>query len=239
MWLYPLKSKAANHVGERLFDFFSKVGTPKNMTTDEGSEFLGPVKGLLEQNNINHYTSLQKNRLGLINRYFRSLRFMMRQENDYNFVDNLQKYEDQINGEKHSYLRKTPSQLFNNPPQKPSKDKYPRVELPFEVGDVVLIKNTKKTFQSHYESKYDDQSYLIYGIRGQSYILLNIDNKNILDESFTADRLKKIDYRPDLLMKILDRKHIEKTTSNKQQELKQTIENENKQQRFMKKQDLD
>ena len=77
---YPIKSKAAHEIAARLFDYIALFGPPKTILSDQGAEFKGTVKQMLEMTGIDHVVTAAYNPRcnGLTERLNQTLMLMLR-----------------------------------------------------------------------------------------------------------------------------------------------------------------
>ena len=174
-WAVPLKSKTGIVVAEAFKKLF-KTHTPSKIWADDGREFYNKdVKALLLKHNIHLYSTYNKEKSTVVERWNRTIKTRMWKyftaNGTYKYIDILDKLIDQYNNTRHRSIGCTPTdarkpasyqQVFKNLYYNKVKNfKEPK----FQVGDKVRISKEKKTFEKGYTQNWTDQIYTITEIK--------------------------------------------------------------------------
>jgi hypothetical protein len=171
-----------------LSQFTSKGIKIQNFTSDNGNEFKGEFSTLLEKQDIKHYTHEPgtHNTLGIIERFNRTVRDIIRQEfiknSNNNWIDHIPKLIKQYNNSQHTSIKSNPidiwngKQTFSNQPIKVKKVKQ------YEVGDNVRIRKKKGKLEK-LDTTYSKEIFIITKKNKFSYrVRVYVDEKGVVLE---------------------------------------------------------
>jgi hypothetical protein len=169
----PIPSKSANETAIALKQILDKIGIPKAIYTDCGSEFLGATAKLMKENNIEHITTLAH--ANFAERFIRTLKNMINDRveitnNDWvKFVPNVLK---QYNNTEHRTTKLKPVDAVKDENVSVVKSnildhaKKTRMYEDLHVGDMVRILKKKDKYGKLKEhvSNWSDEKYKITDI---------------------------------------------------------------------------
>lgn len=150
-WAIPLKTKSGPDVASALKKIFDAGHTPKQVSSDLGKEFLNHhVQDLFKKHDIKHWTyePMSHNTLGIIERFNRTIRTMLRKywaaydtRQWINVIDDLMS---NYNTTYHRTIDATPMNVYTNVayPKPPKKANV----VEFDVGDHVRKKTVLTIF---------------------------------------------------------------------------------------------
>jgi hypothetical protein len=226
-----------------LSEFSTKGLKIQNFTSDNGNEFKGEFSTLLEKQEIKHYTHEPgtHNTLGIIERFNRTVRDIIRQEfiknSNNNWIDHISKLIKQYNNSQHRSIKSNPidiwngKQSFSNQPIK-VKEKVKQ----YEVGDTVRILKKKGKLEKQ-DTTYSKEIYIITKKNKFSYrVRVYIDEKGVVIENSTE---LKYSIKPNQMkeVKVVISKKQTRSRTRGQEEAKQN-EDTNKQQRKLRREGL-
>ena len=113
----PLRFKSAEPVQKALEKAFERLGYPKKLQTDQGSEFFNKeVKDFLRRHNVAHFFTHQELKAQMVERFNRTLRDKIAKyifaHNSWTFMHVLPDFIDSYNNKVHSSLKRfTPNQV--------------------------------------------------------------------------------------------------------------------------------
>ena len=216
----PLKTKTASEIVKALTPIL-KSNKMKHFQTDQGKEwFNSSVKKLLQNYNINHYSTFSEKKASIVERFNRTLKNLMWRKmtelGSYVWVNILPDLIKLYNNTPHRtigmkpinvnmsnekiILNKIHSKLIQNRKLKPLK---------FKVGDRVRISKYKKTFTKGYLPNWTNELFTVYKIKAtnpKTYILKD-DKGNILSGGFYEQEISKTKFGDVYLIeKVLRRK---------------------------------
>lgn len=172
-WALPLKSKGAEHVEAALKELF-KTDKPEQISTDLGGEFKKEVSKLFEKHNIKHwqYEPGSHNTLGIIERFNRTLRTMLRKYwsafDTFQWVEILPKLIKNYNSSYHRTIDAAPILVYNGKADPLPHDK-PKVAT-FAVGDRVRRKVVHHILEKK-TVRWSKETYVITALAGRKYML--------------------------------------------------------------------
>ena len=205
VWSFPLKNKTATSTHdaiEKVILAIKKV-YPNNtlsITTDEGKEFEGKNKGLIEKYNIlRFYADPQSitnhTHMAIVERYNRTLlnKISKYQQftNSLSFIDKLDSFTDNYNKSKHSTIKMKPYDVFHKDIKYVQEQNIKNNQL--DIGDHVrTIKKIKGFEKKTLAQKYSEQIYEIENKIGFRYELKN-KNGVTLKKKYLERELLKVD----------------------------------------------
>lgn len=148
-WAVPLKDKSGPNVMRALSTVFKEGRIPKNLHTDEGTDFYNKdVKGLLEKHKINHYSVYSHLKASIIERWNRTLKNAMWMEfsmnGSYRWIDMIHTLCNDYNNSFHRTIKMKPIEVNKSNEHKLLREIY-KVDEPclvkakFHVGQNVRI----------------------------------------------------------------------------------------------------
>lgn len=214
IWTRPLKSKAANHVADAFKSILKIGGTPKNLQTDNGTEFYNKFfQSLMQQHNINHYSTFSVKKSAIAERAIRTIkndlykRFSLR--GTYKWIDILDDVIKTYNHRKHRTINMKPIDV--GPRTKLNAYDHIKIfgEGRYKVGQVVRISKYKSVFEKGYTPSWSTELFKIVKVQitnPVTYILEDMNGRPIKG-GFYEYELQKT-HNPDvyLVEKILRRK---------------------------------
>ena len=197
-WLIPLKNKKTPTVlkaFEQLFASDKKL-PPKNITSDNGSEFINKqIQALFSKRGVKHWRAEPGDHhiLGIIDRFSRTVRTMLRKwwamQNTKQWIDVIDAIQDNYNDSVHRTIDARPADVWSGKAI-PIRPKAVEVES-FSVGDLVR----KRVVHTNFEKKTERWSRDVYQIVravGRGYILKNTSTGHELVTKVKPDALLKV-----------------------------------------------
>lgn len=193
--VYPLKNKSENEVSfglveilnefeEMLHNYWGKSYRIENITSDNGNEFKNKsVRSIMKRRNITHWLNEpgDHNKMGIIERFHRTLRDRIRKINILNsdkvYIPYLDDLVNGYNQTPHKSLGASPMHVFNGM-KLPKEDGYVRPNE-MEIGSYVRKRLRRRMF----EKGNDEWSKKIYQVTGidekfkNKYIINDDTNK--------------------------------------------------------------
>lgn len=186
-WLYPLRTKHAHLVAQRLAEWYPEavaIRGADNMQvqSDAGSEFKGEVKAFFNQHGIEHRVVDvgDKNSQAIAERWIKTLRERFRVkwlENDnYDWVSHIDDVVEDYNDTEHRSMKTTPNKVWNGLAVPQWKLKGHVVNL--QRGDYVRLYVRKNTFakKSNIQNwtrevfevdRKDGHKFVLHGLEGR------------------------------------------------------------------------
>lgn len=209
---FPLKTKSDKDTAEALQKLLDETSYISCVMTDDGSEFKGNFKKLLDENDIKHLTTLpyspQSN--GLVERFNKTMKtilFKYFKANDtYKWVDIIDKVIKNYNGTHHRIIGIEPNKVneynkhkvYTNIIKTMVDTKITNTKK-LKVGDKVRIWKSKKLFEKAYRTEWSDEIYEIVevknGIRNlqyDKYVVKDKDDHIVKKKKFLLSELKLV-----------------------------------------------
>ena len=218
-WSIPIKNKTGKSIVE-AFDSITKAmpsETPKKLWVDNGSEFYNKIfKKLLNDNNIEMYSTFNEGKAVVIERFNRTLKNKMFKyftaNGTYKYIDILSSLINEYNNKKHSSTKLSPNELYynkkNNSKKINKKNKIP-ISYDFKIGDKVRIsKFKKKKFEKGYTPNWTEEIFIIYAINMTNpvtYLIKDLNN-NPIKGSFYKQELQKTNQELFRISKVIRKK---------------------------------
>lgn len=205
VWSFPLKSKTPDEIVSYFVKVIKDIQKiyPDNIitiTTDDGSEWKGIVKELLDKTNIPHYIanpnentkrrtshieSFNRTILNLLKRYWAS-------NNNFEYISVLPSFIRNYNKTKHRITNLKPRDLWKGKyvlePMKKTK-----INDTLELGNYVRHSIEGDTFtKKGREPKYSDKVYQIIWREGVRYVLQEPNTLDILETLYLPRQLQKV-----------------------------------------------
>lgn len=221
-WAIPIKNKTSKEVSEAMKSILAsgKKNVPINMQSDQGKEFFNTqFKKIMDNYNINHYSTFSNLKSSIVERFNRTLKNKMWKEfsfnGNYRWVDMLQQLVNDYNNTVHRTTKYKPVAVnernaktiqiraYNN-----IKVADPRIAK-FGVGDHVRISKHRHVFSKMYTPNWTNEIFTISKIQNtypRTYVLQDSQKQNVLG-GFYEEELKKVQH-PDvyLVEKVLRRR---------------------------------
>lgn len=174
-WAVPLKDKSGLNVMRALSTVFKEGRIPKNLQTDDGTEFYNKdVKRLLDEHQINHYSVYTHLKASIIERWNRTLKNAMWKEfsmnGSYRWIDMIQTLCNDYNNSFHRTIKMKPIEVNKSNEQKLLREIY-KVDEPylvkakFHVGQHVRISKYKHVFEKGYTPNWTTEIFKIAEVR--------------------------------------------------------------------------
>ena len=213
-WAIPIKNKTGLSVLEA---FKSIEQTPKNLFTDQGTEFFNShMKKYCEEMNINLYHTYSEIGGGHIERFNRTLKEKMykhltlTQSNDY--ISNLPKIMKQYNETRHRIIKQKPIDVYFNGviPAETANDKL-NMEQKFKKGDYVRISKLNELFEKGYTRRWSPEVFQVAEVhlipQPIMYSLIDLKGEEVTGK-FYQEEMKPTE--------MIDFKVVDKTAPQKQ-----------------------
>lgn len=215
----PLKSKTSNEIVRALTPIL-RSNKMKHLQTDKGKEFYNlPVRQLLDQYNINHYSTHSNKKASIIERFNRTLKNHMWKwftaNGKYTWINILPDLIKKYNNTVHRTINMKPVDVnIHNEKQvliQINKNRLPVKTKPakFKIGDRVRISKFKKVFTKGYLPNWTNEVFTVHSIQPtvpRTYILRD-DEGNVLVGGFYEQEINKTKYGNIFLIeKILKRR---------------------------------
>ena len=214
------KNKTKETISDAFEDIIKKSGRQcEKLWTDNWGEIFNKVfENRLKQLKIIRYTTQSELKAIMIERFNQTLMNKLSSlftiNNNYRYIDDIQKIVDQYNNSYHSSIKMTPAEaskpeneglLYYNLYNKRRRERYlQNKKAKFKVNDRVRISRLKKHFQKGYDKRWSDEIYLIYKVNPTLPVTYKI--KEILDNGkyryiqgdFYEQELQKTKIKKDL-----------------------------------------
>ena len=164
-----MKDKNASTV-LTIFKKLTAKKFPKNLWTDEGSEFYNTeFQNYCESKNINHYHTYSGLKAVYAERVNRTMRekitTFMDENNTEKYITALPRIVKEYNNTEHSSTQQTPAKVYNqNSDVKLKKYKTDENEPKFKIGDKVRFSKIKRTFEAGWTPKWTYEVFKIVAI---------------------------------------------------------------------------
>jgi transposase InsO family protein len=177
--------ETAGSVLKSMADILSELEVPmKNLTTDQGGEFVGGgFQALMKKHSINHtFADANDHRhMGKIERFNRTIRDKlnrwMNANNSVEWVLVIDDLMDNYNNSYHSSIKTTPNKAKSSKIRREDAERIKevdRVKVAFKVGDKVRLLREKGIFEKNV-GNYMAGIYTVSHVNAQSYNLEGLD----------------------------------------------------------------
>lgn len=217
-WVVPLKNKSGEAVMKAMKWIFEQGRKPKNLQTDDGTDFFNKdMKSLLKRHNINHYSVYSHLKASIIERWNRTLKNAMWKEfsmnGTYRWFDIVQTLCNEYNNSFHRTIKMKPVEVNKLNEQKLLHDVYKideplLVNLKFHVGQHVRISKYKHIFEKGYTPNWTTEIFKISQVKytnPETYILVDSLDNPIKGGFYKYELLSVKDPKLCLVEKILRR----------------------------------
>lgn len=206
VWAVPIKNKSAKSVTMAFKGILSKLPEkPKNLQTDEGTEFYNALfRNLMKLYDINHYSTYSTKKASIVERSIRTLKSTIWKhfslQGKYVWVNELQNIINKYNTTKHRTIQMKPADVNKSNELLVLKRAYthPKVIDPrkakFKVGDYVRISKFRHAFDKSYTPNWTTEIFQIVKVKQtfpRTYILQDSKNEEIKG-SFYKHELSKV-----------------------------------------------
>ena len=171
-WAFPLKHKTPKEVTEA----FKKIGIfPRNMNHDEGNEFKGEFRKLMQRHNVKLWVSDpdESNKNAIVERFHRTLRNLLKKwyviSKKYVWVSVLNDILENYNNSYHRTLKGTPMEVYGGKKKSPISLEFYVSDSKIKVGDKVRIKLKRSVFDKGDELKWSKRVYKVMEKEGFSF----------------------------------------------------------------------
>lgn len=174
-WAKKLLNKTASSVADALENIFTQSERiPKNIQTDDGSEFFNSTfKAMMKRYKINHYSTFSNLKASVVERFNRSLKSIMYKSfslrGNYNWTNHLDDFVELYNNRVHSKIKLKPVEVTKENEQDILKNIYrekPKLlkKTKFSVGSFVRISKYKNIFEKSYTPNFTTEIFKIVRI---------------------------------------------------------------------------
>ena len=238
-WSFPLKNKKPDTIEPYIESIINEIpkGNIITFAFDNGNEFKGSVKALLDENNIKIYlndpTALNAHHvMALVERFNRTvwgfIKKYLTSQNTLTYIDQLPHFITNYNNSIHSSTLRKPIEAF--------QDKIPHIYMSpdylhwldqrapkYQIGDLVRVQKVRKTFDKKgLKPTFSNKIYKIINNKDGVYKLNN--EKKYYEEQLVLANEEQVDNR---LMK--DNEHENRKERILKEEFKKPIEQIEKQ----------
>lgn len=217
-WAIPTKTKNAKDVTFAMDKILSAGNVPKNIHSDQGTEFYNSqFKKLMKDYKINHYSTFSIKKAAMCERLIKTLKQKLwkklHMRGSYKWYDLIEGVVQEYNNTKHHTIKMKPKDVKKRDEQRLLNSVYMYSNymkpIKFNADDYVRISKYKSAFDKSYTPNWSTEIFQIAKIqRTQPVTYLLKDYKNIeIKGSFYNEELQKVKY-PDvyLIEKIIKRK---------------------------------
>lgn len=179
----PIKTKRSVEVAPAMEHIIKEIGSEiTNIESDDGPEFRGVFKNLMQKYNINHQVFTNDHHtLGVINGFSRTIKNMIYNDftfrNSTNWIDHLQSFVKAYNHRPHQALNNlSPIESFKHLSEVWDINNLKSKIQPhhnYNVGDTVRIRVDKGTFSKGYTPIWSQTTHKIAKIMNSNAILDN------------------------------------------------------------------
>lgn len=218
-WVVPLKNKSGICVMNAMKWVFEQGRIPKNLQTDDGTDFFNKdMKSLLEKYKINHYSVYTHLKASIIERWNRTLKNAMWQEfsmnGSYRWIDIVHTLCNDYNNSFHRTIKMKPVEVNKSNEKKLLCDVYKidepyLVKAKFHVGQYVRISKYKHIFEKGYTPNWTTEIFKISQIKytnPETYLLVDSQDKSIKGGFYKYELQSVKDPKLCLVEKVLRRK---------------------------------
>lgn len=169
-WAEPVKSKSAEDVVKAMDSILKKGRKPKNIQSDNGKEFYNnKFKKLMENYDINHYSTFSNLKASVVERFNRTLKNMMYFEfslrGNYKWIQMLDELIKKYNNKKHRSIGMKPVNVTRKVEKQLLNTVYSHLKIAgpakFKVGDHVRISKAKSIFEKGYTPNWSTEIFIV------------------------------------------------------------------------------
>lgn len=203
-WAFPLKCMTKDVVSNTFKMLLNKGRVPKNLQTDNGTEFYNNMfQKLMKSYNINHYSTFSTKKASIVERLIRTLKSKLYKEfslkGNYKWIDNtLDNVVYTYNHTQHRTIDEIPANVNKKNTNRilmryASLVKNVNIKSKFKVDDYVRISKYKGTFEKGYTPNWSTEIFKIKKIQNTTpitYLIEDTRGRPILG-AFYAQELQK------------------------------------------------
>lgn len=214
IWTRPLKSKNAKDVVDAFEHILKDGNIPKNLQTDNGTEFYNrSFAALMQKYNINHYSTYSVKKAGIAERAIRTIKNDLYKQfsllGKYKWIDILDEVIKKYNNRKHSTINMKPVDVTS----RTKLNVYNHVKMfaksRFKINDIVRISKYKSIFEKGYTPSWSTELFKIVKVQLTNPVTYKIEDMQgrPIEGGFYEYELQKT-LNPDvyLIEKVLRRK---------------------------------
>lgn len=178
-WVVPLKSKHAGPVADAFRTVFEQApsGPPRNLQTDDGTEFFNAkVNALTRKYKINHYSTYSTAKCSIVERFNRTLKTRMFKRftvnGNYRWIDMLPELLAYYNNSIHRTIGMKPADVTKQHEPRllqryhaTATTKFRWKKPKFRVGDHVRISKYKTLFEKGYTPNWSTEIFRVVKVQ--------------------------------------------------------------------------
>lgn len=189
-----LKNKSGPEVTRAMQSILTSLHHPiKNLHVDNGKEFYNAtMKQMLQQRNINMYSTYSTMKAAIAERFNRTLKNKMWKQfslrGSFKWIDILQSLISEYNNTKHRVIKMKPYEVNENNEQHLLNTVYHKqhinsiVKSKFKIGDSVRISKYKHIFEKGYTPNWTTEVFKIKTVQHTvpiTYLLIDLNGRDI------------------------------------------------------------
>lgn len=178
-WAIPIKTKKGLEVTKAMKSILNEGRHPKNLQTDDGTEFYNHnFRDLMQKHEINHYSTYSILKASIVERFNRTLKSMMWKEfsmnGSYRWIDMVPELVSEYNKKKHRTIKMRPSDVDASNEKQLLSTAYNHIKIAdaakYKVGDWVRISKYKHVFEKGYTPNWTAEIFKIIKIQNTNPI---------------------------------------------------------------------
>lgn len=210
-WVSPLKNKTADEISKTFREILVKTQrSPKHLQTDMGKEFYNSkFKQLMQNYNINHYSSFSSLKASIVERLNRTIKQRMWKifsyRGSFKWIDIIQKIVDEYNRSKHRTIKMAPIDVTKSNENFILKYRFnygPKLgQSKFKKGDYVRVSKYKSVFDKGYTANWSTEIFQVADVKNKipvTYLLKDYQNQPIAGRFYEYE-LQKTEH-PDIYL---------------------------------------
>lgn len=194
-YVRALKNKSGEEVTRAMKSILDSMGHPiRNIHVDNGTEFYNAtMKHMLQQRNINLYSTFTRMKAAIAERFNRTLKNKMWKQfslrGSYKWIDLLQPLVSEYNNTRHRTIKMKPNDVDATNERHLLRTVYNYDSLPirkkrpkFKLGDFVRISKYKHVFEKGFTPNWTTEIFKINRIQDTdpiTYLLVDLDGNDI------------------------------------------------------------
>lgn len=202
-WAIPIRRKTGEDVTEAMSTIFKEGRIPKNMQSDDGTDFFNKhFKRLMLQHKINHYSTFSSLKASIVERLNKTLKHIMWKEfsmnGNYKWIGMIKKLVATYNTNYHQTIKMKPINVNSSHEQHLLSTVYNHIKVAgfakYKIGDTVRISKYKHIFEKGYTPNWTTEIFTISKVQitnPVTYLLQDYQNRPIAG-SFYELELQKI-----------------------------------------------
>lgn len=218
VWARPLKTKNAEEVVKAFESIFKEGACPRNLQTDQGTEFFNSrFKLLMKKYGILHYNTFNSTKASIAERVIRTLKEQLFKyfslNGTYKWIDVLPKIVNKYNHTKHSTINMKPVDVTKNNESYVLKHSYnfttPYSPRKYSVNDFVRISKAKHIFEKGYTPNWTTEVFKIVETQNTNpvtYRLEDLDRRPISGSFYNQELQKTKHHEVYLVERVLKRR---------------------------------